>query len=96
MRKPCQSTHLWNRGGGRSGHLTAAMVSRSPGGPASTISATQARAWEPKRLRYCLLHVAGRVCRGGRRLRLRLDRHWRWAGLLCAAFARVRALPAIL
>lgn len=54
-----------------------------------------AKSWEPKRLRYSLLHIAGRVCRGGRRLRLRIDRRWRWAGPLCAAFARLRALPAL-
>ena len=34
---------------------------------------------EPKTLRYRLLHVAARLIRGGRRLRLRLDRHWPWA-----------------
>src|SRR5437764_11521072 len=34
---------------------------------------------EPKTLRYRLLHVAGRLVHGGRRLRLKLDRHWRWA-----------------
>jgi len=59
------------------------------------LPAGEARSWEPKRLRYCLLHVAGRMCRGGRRLRLRLQRGWRWAGLLCAAFARLRSLPAV-
>ena len=51
------------------------------------------RRWEPKRLRYCLLHVAGRLCRSGRRLRLRLQRGWRWVGLLVTAFTRLRALP---
>ena len=30
-----------------------------------------ARRWEPKRLRYCLLHVAGRISRSGRRCRAR-------------------------
>ncbi len=57
------------------------------------LRAGEARTWEPKRLRYCLLHVAGRISRSGRRLRLRLQRRWRWAGELCAAFARLRALP---
>jgi DDE family transposase len=33
-----------------------------------------ARRWEPKRLRLRLFTVAGRIVRGGRRLRLRLNR----------------------
>jgi hypothetical protein len=53
---------------------------------------TLARA-EPKTLRYRLLHVAARLVRGGRRLRLRLDRHWPWAATLAAAFDRCAALP---
>ena len=48
---------------------------------------------EPKTLRYRLLHVAGRLTRGGRRLRLRLDRRWPWAAELATAFARCAALP---
>ena len=48
---------------------------------------------EPKTLRYRLLHVAARLVRGGRRLRLRLDRHWPWAATLAAAFDRCTALP---
>jgi hypothetical protein len=48
---------------------------------------------EPKTLRYRLLHVAGRITRGQRRLRLRIDRTWRWAVRLADAFARVHALP---
>jgi hypothetical protein len=48
---------------------------------------------EPKTLRYRVLHVAARIVRGGRRLRLRLDRHWPWATALAAAFARCTALP---
>jgi hypothetical protein len=53
---------------------------------------TLARA-EPKALRYRLLHVAARLVRGGRRLRLRLDQHWPWARQLADAFARCTALP---
>ena len=49
---------------------------------------------EPKRLRYRLLHQAGRVARSGRRTRLRLERSWPWAEALVAAFERIRALPA--
>jgi hypothetical protein len=48
---------------------------------------------EPKTLRYRLLHTAARLVRGGRRLRLRLDRTWPWATALAAAFARCAALP---
>jgi len=49
---------------------------------------------EPKRLRYRLLHVAGRITRSGRRLRLHLPERWPWAGALAAAFRRLGALPA--
>jgi hypothetical protein len=48
---------------------------------------------EPKTLRYRLLHVAARLTRGGRRLRLRIDQHWPWAAQLAAAFARCATLP---
>lgn len=50
--------------------------------------------WEPKQLRYRLLHVAARITRGGRRRHLRLQRGWPWAELLRLAFERLRALPA--
>ena len=49
---------------------------------------------EPKRLRYRLLHTAGRITRTGRRVWLHLPKHWRWAGALVTAFARLLALPA--
>jgi hypothetical protein len=48
---------------------------------------------EPKALRYRLLHVAARLVRGGRKLRLKLDRTWRWAPALAAAFHRLHELP---
>jgi hypothetical protein len=48
---------------------------------------------EPKRLRYRLLHVAGRLTRHARRLRLHLPRGWAWAESLLDAFARLQALP---
>jgi len=48
---------------------------------------------EPKTLRYRLLHVAARLVRGGRRLRLRLDQHWPWAAALATAFGRCAGLP---
>jgi hypothetical protein len=49
---------------------------------------------EPKTLRYRLLHVAARLTRGQRRLRLRIQRSWPWAHQLAAAFTRLAALPA--
>jgi Transposase DDE domain group 1 len=54
----------------------------------------EAQAWELKRLRYRLLHQAGRIARHARRIRLRLARDWPWSGQLAAAFARLQALPA--
>jgi len=49
---------------------------------------------EPKRLRYRLLHVAGKiVCHAGG-VTLRLPRAWPWADALIGAFARLHALPA--
>ena len=53
-----------------------------------------ARRWEPKRLRLRLFAVAGRLVRGGRRLRLRLAGRWPWARLITAAITRLQALPA--
>jgi Transposase DDE domain group 1 len=52
-----------------------------------------ARRREPKRLRLRLFSVAGRLARGGRRLRLRLARRWPWAGEITAAVTRLQALP---
>jgi Transposase DDE domain group 1 len=49
---------------------------------------------EPKRLRYRLLHVAGRIVSHARYLTLRLPRGWPWADALVRAFARLFALPA--
>jgi hypothetical protein len=56
--------------------------------------AGESRRWEPKRLRLRLFSVAGRLVRGGRRLRLRLAGRWPWAGNITAAIARLQALPA--
>jgi hypothetical protein len=41
-----------------------------------------ARRWEPKRLRFRILAVAGRITRSGRRRRLRLPRGWPWNHLI--------------
>jgi Transposase DDE domain group 1 len=54
----------------------------------------QARSWELKRLRYRLLHQAGRIARHARQKTLRLARDWPWSGELAAAFERLQALPA--
>jgi hypothetical protein len=48
---------------------------------------------EPKKLRYRLLHTAGRLAFHARRATLRLQASWPWAGQLAAAFARLHALP---
>jgi hypothetical protein len=49
---------------------------------------------EPKTLRYRLWHTAGRIVRHARRVIVRIDRAWPWAGVLVAAFTRLRGLPA--
>mgnify|MGYP003701047481 CR=1 FL=1 len=51
---------------------------------------------EPKRLRYRLLHVAGRLAFSGRRCKLHLHNTWPWVSELKAAFGRLEALPAAL
>ncbi len=51
-----------------------------------------ARRWEPKRLRLRIFTCAGRLVRGGRRLRLRLAARWPWAGHITTAITRLRAL----
>jgi hypothetical protein len=48
---------------------------------------------EPKRLRYRLLHVAGRLAFHGRKAKLHLQNTWPWATELLAAFAKLKALP---
>jgi hypothetical protein len=53
-----------------------------------------ARRWEPKRLRLRLFAVAGRLVRGGRRLRLRIAARWPWATQIITAVTRLQALPA--
>ena len=41
--------------------------------------------------RYRVLHVAARLTRGARQLRLRIDTTWRWAAQIAQGFTRVRA-----
>jgi hypothetical protein len=48
---------------------------------------------EPKKLRYRLLHVAGRLTRSARRTRLRIAETWPWATELAIASGRLAALP---
>jgi Transposase DDE domain group 1 len=51
-----------------------------------------ARRWEPRRLRLRIFSAAGRIVRGGRRLRLRLAARWPWASHITAAITRLHAL----
>jgi hypothetical protein len=48
---------------------------------------------EPKRLRYRLLRVAGRLAFHSRKAKLHLQDTWPWAAELVAAFAKLKALP---
>jgi hypothetical protein len=41
-------------------------------------------------LRYRVLHVAARITRGARRVRLRIDATWRWATPIATAWQRIR------
>jgi hypothetical protein len=47
---------------------------------------------EPKRLRYRLLHVAGRLAFSGRRAKLHLQNTWPWASELVTAFEKLKML----
>ena len=49
-----------------------------------------ARRWEPKRLRFRLLAVAGHIIRSGRRRRLRLPRGWPWNDLIDTGWAALQ------
>jgi Transposase DDE domain group 1 len=51
-----------------------------------------ARRWEPKRLRLRLFSAAGRLVRGGRRLRLKISSRWPWVTQITAAITRLQAL----
>jgi hypothetical protein len=51
-----------------------------------------ARRWEPRRLRLRIFACAGRIARGGRRLRLRLAASWPWAEQITTAITRLQAL----
>jgi hypothetical protein len=49
-----------------------------------------ARRWEPKKLRFRILAVAGRTLRTGRRRRLRLPRNWPWNQLIDTGWTALR------
>jgi len=49
---------------------------------------------EPKRLRYQLLHVAGRLAFHARKATLHLQQNWPWASELADAFERLETLTA--
>jgi hypothetical protein len=49
-----------------------------------------ARRWEPKRLRFRIFSVAGRIIRTGRRRRLRLPRDWPWNHLIDSGWHSLR------
>ena len=49
---------------------------------------------EPKRLRYRLLHIAGRLAFHARTATLRLQAGWPWANELTSAFEHLTALGA--
>jgi Transposase DDE domain group 1 len=50
-----------------------------------------ARRWEPKRLRFRVLAVAGRIITTGRRRRLRLPRDWPWNHLIDTGWTALHA-----
>ena len=52
------------------------------------------RVCEPKRLRYRLLHVAGKLTRHARQLTLHLPADWPWPAAIARAFNRLAALAA--
>ena len=51
-----------------------------------------ARRWEPRKLRLRIFAAAGRIVRGGRRLRLRIAARWPWASQITAGIDRIHAL----
>ena len=52
------------------------------------------RVCEPKRLRYRLLHVAGKLTCHARQRTLHLPADWPWTAAIAKAFKRLAALPA--
>ena len=58
------------------------------------LTSSDARRWEPKRLRLRLFSIAGRIARHARKTHLRLSKRAPWSGLITSALARLEALPA--
>jgi hypothetical protein len=52
----------------------------------------EARRWKPKRLRLRIFTCAGRIVRGGRRLKLRLAASWPWTAEITTALTRLQTL----
>lgn len=85
---PCQDFHT------NSAWVELALAAADLSSWAQALCFTgELRRVEPKRLRYRVLHVAGRLVRTGHRLILRLDMNWPWAHDLARAFTRLRAAP---
>lgn len=70
----------------------AAMASELLAWMAMLTLTGKARRREPRRLRLRLFSAAGRLVRGGRRLRLRLAARWLWNQVITTAITRLHAL----
>ena len=57
------------------------------------LTGTDARVWEPKRLRLRLFSIAGRTARRSRRTRLHLSVHAPFGHLITTGLGRLNALP---
>lgn len=58
------------------------------------LTSSDARRWEPKRLRLRLFSIAGRIARHARKTRQRVSGRATWSGLITSALDRLGALPA--
>jgi len=58
-----------------------------------TLAGTEARTWEPKRLRLRLFSIAGRIARRARQVHLRLSAHAPWAHLITTAIEQLNPAP---
>ncbi|MDQ1250311.1 MAG: hypothetical protein QG597_4690 [Actinomycetota bacterium] len=76
-------------------HRNSPSGSHPPRGarPEIVLAAADLVAWAQliNDFRYRVRHVAARITRGARRLRLRIDATWRWAGAIATARQRIRA-----
>ncbi|GGY97670.1 IS1380 family transposase [Streptomyces poonensis] len=53
----------------------------------------KARLWEPRRLRFRLFSAAAQLVTTGRRIILRMARHWPWTDVITGALDRLQTLP---